>query len=326
MPSEKAYHAVRETVRWTLKALAAVGVPGASLAEDAVEQAAAYLDDRRAWDALQKALAEAEADFRQTAREQGWHDLADALLQLPEHNREVFQAALQAALTQKDPAPLEAHLRESLAALPGVDDPDLAAQAARLYAVRVLYAVWRIEPFHDAVQDVLFRQQDAALARLEARVADLDALLRTLPEATARRVLALQEARARAKAWNALTPPEAPAAPAPPGTPFQFYELKAAYCFVPFKGRKHHTLRDNLVQWAQSLDARPGRTGLRWLYGPGGAGKTRLLVEVARTLQEAGWQVGFLSARGVGRRGHGSLGPARLPRPAGGRLRRDAPP
>ena len=286
---EETFTTIRKTIQAVLQVLDAVGVPGAGLAEKAVQKVAAYLDEQRAWDALQGALARAEQAFREDARRRGWHHLADAILQLPIHNLPAFEAALRDALERRDSARLEAHLRESLAALPGGDDPHLAARAARRYAEHILDALWAVPAFHTAVRDVLLKGNARAIARLQTQMNDLQAQLQALPG----RVWDEKARRDHRAAWRKIHLP-APKPPPEPGTPFQFHELKAAYRLVPFTGREHHALRDDLVEWALGLGERPGRTGLRWLHGPGGAGKTRLLVEVAHILREQGWQVGFL--------------------------------
>ncbi|NPA31533.1 MAG: hypothetical protein GXO37_05995, partial [Chloroflexi bacterium] len=112
---EDATSTLRQTLKFVLRALGAAGVPGASLAADAVDATADWLDQRRAWDDLHAALQRAETQFRALARQQGWSDLADAILQLPVHNLPAFEAAVRAALAGGDPAPLEKHLRAALA-------------------------------------------------------------------------------------------------------------------------------------------------------------------------------------------------------------------
>lgn len=57
---------------------------------------------------------------------------------------------------------------------------------------------------------------------------------------------------------------------------------------VPFFGRRAEL--DELKAWRE--DARP--IALRVLVGPGGMGKTRLLLEACRVAQSDGWQAGFL--------------------------------
>jgi|AMFO01.1.fsa_nt_gi Uncharacterized protein conserved in bacteria len=172
MSQSDAYDRIRRIVRTVVAAL-----PGGGLAAEAVDQVAAFLDRRRAWRDLAAALTQAEAAFRREARQRGWDYLADALLQLPERDRPAFQEALKAALEGGDLTPLKAHLQASLADLPGVDDPALAAQAARLYAAQVLDALWGVTAFRDAARDLALRGQTAALSRLEAQMARLHAQL-----------------------------------------------------------------------------------------------------------------------------------------------------
>ena len=52
--------------------------------------------------------------------------------------------------------------------------------------------------------------------------------------------------------------------------------------------------RQDLLDWAgESLPVE--RPRVRFLTGPGGAGKTRLAAEVARALTEIGWTAGFIA-------------------------------
>ena len=71
--------------------------------------------------------------------------------------------------------------------------------------------------------------------------------------------------------------------------------LRPESVVVPFH-RSRHRLRDTIVSWALAPD-RPLK--LRLQIGEGGAGKTRLMIEVCERLQQAhGWRAGFL-ARGA---------------------------
>lgn len=65
--------------------------------------------------------------------------------------------------------------------------------------------------------------------------------------------------------------------------------LRADYGVVPFHPQRAAVV-DELVAWCE----RDATVSLRLLHGPGGTGKSRLLVEVADRLRRRGWQAGFL--------------------------------
>src|SRR5687767_13149207 len=61
--------------------------------------------------------------------------------------------------------------------------------------------------------------------------------------------------------------------------------LNARHRVVSFTGR-----RTELAEYRQWL-TEPASIGVRWLYGPGGQGKTRLADEVAARAEQDGWLV-----------------------------------
>jgi tetratricopeptide (TPR) repeat protein len=79
--------------------------------------------------------------------------------------------------------------------------------------------------------------------------------------------------------------------------------LRAEYRLVPYGGERHEQTRDELLAWARGLAEREQgcRLGLRLYVGPGGAGKTRLLIEAGEALRATGWIVGFLADAAVTR-------------------------
>jgi tetratricopeptide (TPR) repeat protein len=66
--------------------------------------------------------------------------------------------------------------------------------------------------------------------------------------------------------------------------------LQARYAAVPFQDAAG--AKDECLAWCQ--DAAPAAAG-RLYHGPGGLGKTRLLIEVAAELRKSGWTAGFLN-------------------------------
>ena len=78
--------------------------------------------------------------------------------------------------------------------------------------------------------------------------------------------------------------------------------LRPEYRMVPFSGRAHQKILDELRTWLQNL-GREGMSpvGLRLYLGPGGAGKTRLLLEAGEHLRRQGWRTVFLANDAVNR-------------------------
>lgn len=64
--------------------------------------------------------------------------------------------------------------------------------------------------------------------------------------------------------------------------------LNARYALSPFMDT--HGLRTDLLQWAQADRPVAGKL----IHGPGGLGKTRLMVEVCAELRKQGWAAGFV--------------------------------
>ena len=271
MPSASSHPTLRQTLTGLLKGLAAAAIPGASLAEDAVNAVADRLDETRAWETLREELTRAEQAFLREADGRGWRDLAQAITQLPLHDLPALETALRLALAEGDPAPLQAELERQLARLPGVEHPRLAAEAARRYAAHILDAAWGLPAFRDAVRDVLFREQDRALRRLEESIQRLARWWRLVP--------AVQHLPREALLHEG---------------DITLTALKAPLRVVPFTGKAHHALRDDLVRWALDLDQASYRAGVRVVYGPGGSGKTRIAVETVRELEKHGWRGFFI--------------------------------
>ena len=86
-----------------------------------------------------------------------------------------------------------------------------------------------------------------------------------------------------------------------PTWPLQPLMLRPEYQLVDYVGQAHEQTRDDLLGWLRNLANQPQGEciGLRCYVGPGGAGKTRLLLEVGRILQAEGWFTGFLVPGGT---------------------------
>lgn len=69
--------------------------------------------------------------------------------------------------------------------------------------------------------------------------------------------------------------------------------LRAEYGIVPFHGRGKE--ENDLSSWC--MDGSPVR--VRLYTGPGGMGKTRLALEIAKALRKEGWRAGFLEPEAV---------------------------
>lgn len=76
--------------------------------------------------------------------------------------------------------------------------------------------------------------------------------------------------------------------------------LQAKFGLVPFTGSD--AVRDDLVDWVLSRGTHATvtrRAAGRLVHGPGGLGKTRLLIEVAERVRAEGWSAGFLTRPGA---------------------------
>ncbi len=72
--------------------------------------------------------------------------------------------------------------------------------------------------------------------------------------------------------------------------------LQPKYRLVPYTGQAFQETLQDLLTWARDLKGAHPPVGLRTYIGPGGAGKTRLLIEAGEALRGEGWRVGFLPA------------------------------
>jgi hypothetical protein len=116
----------------------------------------------------------------------------------------------------------------------------------------------------------------------------LKELLRRTEELTPQ-LLAALELRRKQEAWGALLPVVRTFSDAL--SPENLLEaLRAPYRLVEFTGKAHCALREEVAAALRGLEPRQSRAWVLW--GPDGAGKTRMAVEVALAL--AGWQAFFV--------------------------------
>jgi hypothetical protein len=111
----------------------------------------------------------------------------------------------------------------------------------------------------------------------------------------------MAEAEARTRLGKAAVPPKADEAPLEgilePGTstlpkhPSPAALLNARHEIVRFHGRAD--VLEELRGWCEA----DGVAAARLIYGPGGMGKTRLLIELCRQMREKEWRAGFVPKR-----------------------------
>ncbi|WP_159461762.1 tetratricopeptide repeat protein, partial [Thermoflexus hugenholtzii] len=265
------HETVAQIVDLLLEVLGEAGVPGTLLARRAVQAIEGLRRDQAARQRLQALLQQAEDAFIQEARRQGLEAVAQWVTMLPQQNRPLFQQALQTLLQRWDETDLQRVLEQALRQIPGLEQDQLR-RALSLY-LRLLRA--------HLIQDEAFHQVIVGLSilRTEARV---DALyeaisaLRGLPEdLVAWPVQSLDASRISELRADLLL---------------------ARYRLVPYTGKAFRETLKDLLAWAQGLEAAQPPVGLRTYIGPGGAGKTRLLIEAGEALRREGWWAGFLRA------------------------------
>ena len=141
-------------------------------------------------------------------------------------------------------------------------------------------------------------QLRAHLVRLPVCREVINSLAALRVEENTQRIEALLERLLDFERLKALEIPRWPVRPHPQGLGLSHVLLRAEYRLVPFVGAGPRETLDELLEWARGLQA-GNACGLRFYTGPGGAGKTRLLIEAGETLLDEGWRVGFLPEGGV---------------------------
>jgi tetratricopeptide (TPR) repeat protein len=270
------HETVAQAVDVLLEVLGALGVPGTSLARRAVGGVESLRRSQAARQHLEGLLQEAEEDFVHQARQQGLETVAQWVASLPVQNLPTFRQALEGLRTHWDERALTERLAQEFARLPGVPT-EQQARALALYLACLRARLLADENLRPMVVALSTLRTEAGVERLLEAV---DALYGAV-----NRLLGLP---ADLVAW-------------PVQTLSEIAELRAdlllpAYRLVPYTGRAFQETRADLLGWARGLEAARPPVGLRTYIGPGGAGKTRLLIEVGQALREEGWWVGFLRA------------------------------
>jgi hypothetical protein len=180
---------------------------------------------------------------------------------------------------------------EELAAEAGLDPQE----AARRTRERAAHRLERLdEPARSLAERMIEDYYRVLLSHRDALayvgIPALQELLRRT-EGLAARLLAALDLRDWRKAWEALQPVTR-SLPGPL-TPENLLEaLRAPYRLVEFTGKAHRALQEEIAGALKGPGSHPSRAWVLW--GPGGAGKTRMAVEIGLALEAEGWRAGFV--------------------------------
>ena len=253
-------------------------LPGAPLirhALDALESLRKSQDARRRPEEL---LQQAEEDFLQEARREGLESVAQWVTSLPLQNLPAFRQALEDLRTHWDEESLTDRLAGEFARIPAIREAQ-KARALALYMTCLRKRLLADDDFRQVVVSLSILRTEEGVERL---LEGVDALYRAL-----NRLIGLPEDLV---AWPVETLDAA-----------AIRELRAdlllpRYRLVPYTGKAFQQTLEDLLAWARGLEAARPPVGLRIYIGPGGAGKTRLLIEAGEALRREGWWTGFLRA------------------------------
>lgn len=271
MPQET----VAKTVDTVLEVLGTLGLPGTKIAQLAVKGVESLRQEDAARERLGRLVREAEADFVTAAREAGLGRASGWVGAMPLADLPTFREALQLLGKHWDEAAVEKRLVEEFAHIQNLSaEEERRALALYLRCLRArLLADKDLGPVITGLSMLRTEQGvEQALKILNSLLPAFNRLLGLPEDLVAWPVEALSE------------PLEA-----------RPYVLKPQYRLIPYTGQAFEGARDELLAWARDLET-GARVGLRTYTGRGGAGKTRLLLEVGEALRREGWWVGFLSA------------------------------
>jgi tetratricopeptide (TPR) repeat protein len=253
-------------------------LPGAPLIRHALNALESLRKSQDARRRLEDLLGQAEQEFLREAPGQGLDRVADWVRQLPFHDLDSFRQALKALRDHWDEQALRDRLAQELARIPNLG-PGEQARALALYLDCLRRRLLADPEFRPIVLALSALRVEKDLERL---LEEVDALYRAL-----NRLIGLPKDLV---AWPVETLDAA-----------AIRELRAdlllpRYRLVPYTGKAFRQTLEDLLAWARGLEAARPPVGLRVYIGPGGAGKTRLLIEAGEALRREGWWTGFLRA------------------------------
>jgi hypothetical protein len=272
------HETVARIIEALLEVLGDVGVPGASAARLAIRGVESLRKSQAARRRLEELLQQAEEDFLQEARREGLEPVAQWVTSLPLQNLPTFRQALKDLRTHWDEESLTDRLAGEFARIPAIREAQ-KARALALYMTCLRRQLLADDDFRQVVVSLSILRTEGGVERL---LEEVDALYQAL-----NRLIGLPEDLV---AW----PVETLDAQA-------VRELRAdlllpRYRLVPYTGKAFRQTLEDLLAWARGLEAARPPVGLRVYIGPGGAGKTRLLIEAGEALRREGWWTGFLRA------------------------------
>jgi tetratricopeptide (TPR) repeat protein len=253
-------------------------LPGAPLIRHALDALESLLKSQDARRRLEELLQQAEEDFLQEARREGLEPVAQWVTSLPLQNLPAFRQALEDLRTHWDEESLTDRLAGEFARIPAIREAQ-KARALALYMTCLRKRLLADNDFRQVVVSLSILRTEEGVERL---LEEVDALYRAL-----NRLIGLPEDLV---AWPVETLDAA-----------AIRELRAdlllpRYRLVPYTGKAFRQTLEDLLAWARGLEAARPPVGLRVYIGPGGAGKTRLLIEAGEALRREGWWTGFLRA------------------------------
>jgi tetratricopeptide (TPR) repeat protein len=253
-------------------------LPGASLIRHALAALESLRKSQDARQRLEELLQQAEEDFLQEARREGLEPVAQWVTSLPLQNLPAFRQALEDLRTHWDEESLTDRLAGEFARIPAIREAQ-KARALALYMTCLRKRLLADDDFRQVVVSLSILRTEEGVERL---LEGVDALYRAL-----NRLIGLPEDLV---AWPVETLDAA-----------AIRELRAdlllpRYRLVPYTGKAFRQTLEDLLAWARGLEAARPPVGLRIYIGPGGAGKTRLLIEAGEALRREGWWTGFLRA------------------------------